>query len=129
MVKSRTKKLSERWGAETSTKGTRFKLNRDLAGYHFSNRDAIQIEEAEEEVKLRLPEAARVKVAGNLVHMEEVVLGYWPAVRSNSRVAKEAVIVVEKVTLTLGPKDRIALVGRVSLFSYSRLYPFLFSLV
>lgn len=32
MVKSRQKKLNERWGVETSAKGTRFKLNRDMAG-------------------------------------------------------------------------------------------------
>jgi hypothetical protein len=41
-VKSRQKKLDDRWGLEKSAKGTRFKLNRDLAGYFLTaNRHSL----------------------------------------------------------------------------------------
>lgn len=102
MAKSRTKKLNERWGAETSAKGTRFKLNRDLAGYHATNRDAIEIEAPEAETKIKLPAAAELRVAGDLVHLEQVTLGY-----------KKASVIVEGVNLTIGYGDRVALVGKV----------------
>lgn len=102
MAKSRTKKLNERWGAETSAKGTRFKLNRDLAGYHATNRDAIEIEAPEAETKIKLPAAAELRVAGDLVHLEQVSLGY-----------KKASVIVEGVNLTIGYGDRVALVGKV----------------
>jgi ATPase subunit of ABC transporter with duplicated ATPase domains len=110
MAKSRTKKLNDRWGAETSAKGTRFKLNRDLGGYHDTKRDAIEIEAPEAETKIKLPAAAELRVAGDLVHLEHVSLGY-----------KKGQTVVEGVNLTLGYGDRVALVGKVnSLMSLGR---------
>lgn len=103
MVKTRTKKLNERWGAETSAKGTRFKLNRDMAGYALTSRAAIQIEEVEQEVKMKLPEAAEIKTVGDLIHLERATLGYGKNV------------LLESVTMTMSPGDRVALVGKVSL--------------
>lgn len=116
MVKTRTKKLTERWGAETSAKGTRFKLNRDLAGYHLSNRDAIEIEEVEQDVRIKLPEPSAIKIAGNLIHMDGVKLGYKISrpVKPKNTVGSDEVVVIEKVSLTLGQGDRIALAGKVS---------------
>jgi hypothetical protein len=122
MVKTRTKKLTERWGAETSAKGTRFKLNRDMAGYHSSNRAGIDIEEAEPEVKIKLPDVPPVKVSGSLIHMEKAKLGYKvasTAVRKTGR-AESSVTILEEVNLTLEQGDRIALVGRVSLMAAKR---------
>ena len=106
MVKSRSKKLNERWGLETSAKGTRFKINRDLGGYHLTMRGDIEIEAVEPDVKLKFPEAPKLKVMGDLVHMSAVGLGYGSGGP-----------VVEGVTMTLGQTDRIALVGRVSMRS------------
>src|ERR1700689_1317386 len=40
---SRRKKLDERTGMEVGLRGGRFKLNRDLAGYHTSMRDEIEV--------------------------------------------------------------------------------------
>src|SRR5690348_5470493 len=76
MVKSRTKKLNDRWGNETSAKGTRFKLNRDLVGFHLTSRNAIEIQEDEVGVKIKLPDVNELKVKGSLIHLENVGFGY-----------------------------------------------------
>lgn len=65
-------RLDERWGAETSAKGTRFKLNRDMAGYHLSNRAEITIEQAEPRVKIGLPDPEKLRTTGDLVHFDKV---------------------------------------------------------
>ena len=44
---SRQKKLDNRWGLEVGLKGGRFKLNRDLVGYHTSQRAKIEIPDFE----------------------------------------------------------------------------------
>ncbi|ORY22832.1 P-loop containing nucleoside triphosphate hydrolase protein [Naematelia encephala] len=102
MVKSRQKKLDERWGEERSAKGTRFKLNRDMPGYHFTNRDAIALEQPEPPVviKLRQPEPLRTK--GTLLHLDEVGFRYKGA-------GKE---VLRGVSMTLDQGGRCVLVGR-----------------
>ncbi|GAA6024343.1 hypothetical protein JCM8202_003687 [Rhodotorula sphaerocarpa] len=66
MVKSREKKLEERWGAETSAKGTRFKLNRDMAGFHLDRRGAIEIEAPERQVKIKLEDPPPLRTLGDL---------------------------------------------------------------
>ena len=76
MVKSRQRKLDERWGSETSAKGTRFKLNRDLPGYHDSRRNAIEIEEDEKEVRIRIDVPPDLRASGTLVYLENVGWGY-----------------------------------------------------
>jgi ATP-binding cassette subfamily F protein 3 len=101
MVKSRQKKLDNRWGLEQSAKGTRFKLNRDLAGYHTSARADIEIEPEEREVRIRLNDPSMLERRGDLIHMEDV--GYhYPG---NQK------WVVKNLALTVGLGDRIALVG------------------
>jgi ATP-binding cassette subfamily F protein 3 len=52
---SRQKKLDERMGLEVSAKGGRFKLNRDLVGYHNSRRDALEVPMDDPMVRLALP--------------------------------------------------------------------------
>lgn len=52
---SRKKKIEERSGLEVSAKGTRFKLNRDLAGYHLKNRADFEIPTMDPPVKIALP--------------------------------------------------------------------------
>ena len=103
MAKSRSKKLETRWGVETSAKGTRFKLNRDLVGYHLTSRADIEIQAEEQVVKLRLPPAAGIKVKGNLVSVEHVTVGYG-----------KGKPILEDVTMSLGQGDRVAFIGRVS---------------
>lgn len=102
MVKARTKKLEDRWGIERSAKGTRFKLNRDLPGYHQTSRAAIEIEGPEKAAVIRLPEAPALKTLGSLFSIEGVSVGY------------KGKAVVEGVTITLHQGGRVALVGAVS---------------
>ncbi|ODO05526.1 hypothetical protein I350_04577 [Cryptococcus amylolentus CBS 6273] len=106
MVKSRSKKLNDRWGNETSAKGTRFKLNRDLAGHHFSNRDAIEIQQEEPEVRIKLPEAAGVRGGhvGSLLSLEGVEVGFGKG--------KGRKVVLEGADLVMGYGETVVLVGR-----------------
>ena len=43
-VASRKWKLQDRWGVEESAKGHRFKLSRDMVGYHHTRRAAVEHE-------------------------------------------------------------------------------------
>lgn len=98
---SRKKKLDERMGMEVSAKGTRFKLNRDLAGYHLTNRDAIELPEFDPPAKMALPTAiADLRFPGALVSFEKVTFAY-----------KKQAPVLRDVTLTIHQGERIGLCG------------------
>lgn len=101
MVKSRQKKLDERWGAETSAKGTRFKLNRDMAGFHLSNRSQISIEEREKQVKIKLDDPPPLRTLGDLIHFDSVEFAY----------PKTKTPLLSGVTFTVEQGGRLALVG------------------
>lgn len=103
MVKSRQKKLDDRWGLEKSAKGGRFKLNRDLEGFHLSSRAGLDIEKLEADVKIRLHDPEPLRTTGDLLHFEGVSYSF-PG-------AKQPLL--EDVTFTLNQGGRIALVGAV----------------
>ncbi|KAH8102112.1 P-loop containing nucleoside triphosphate hydrolase protein [Cristinia sonorae] len=105
-VKSRQKKLDERWGLETSAKGTRFKLNRDMAGYFLNNRAEVNIEELESKVRITLPNPEKLRTLGELVSFENVGFRY-PA-RSSKEPAKW---VLDQVTFTVGQGGRCVFIG------------------
>lgn len=74
---SRQKKLDERWGMEVGLKGGRFKLNRDLGGYHTTARAEIEIPEFDPPVKLTFPrQPPDLRFPGALVSMENVTFAY-----------------------------------------------------
>jgi len=100
-VKSREKKLQDRMGLEKSAKGTRFKLNRDLGGYHLTSRAEVVVERAEMELTWKIPPPPEIK--GVLVSLEGVSIGY---VRGKK--------VLEGVDLSVFPGSRVAIVGSVS---------------
>ena len=100
-VKSREKKLQDRMGLEKSAKGTRFKLNRDLGGYHLTSRAEVVVEKAEMELTWKIPSPPEIK--GVLVSLEGVSIGY---VRGKK--------VLEGVDLSVFPGSRVAIVGSVS---------------
>jgi ABC-type multidrug transport system fused ATPase/permease subunit len=107
-VKSREKKLQDRHGLEKSAKGTRFKLNRDLEGYHLTSRAEVVVDRAEMEIVWKIPPPAEIKGQGTLVSLEGVSVGYGKKV------------VLEGVNLSIFPGSRVAIVGSVrhlSLFS------------
>lgn len=98
---SRKKKLDERMGLEVGLKGGRFKLNRDLGGYHLKARADITIPTFEPAVRFALPEPPDLKVTGNLVTCEGAAFHYPGAKRYT----------LHNVNLSIGPHDRIGLLG------------------
>ncbi|KAL5382937.1 hypothetical protein DPSP01_006207 [Paraphaeosphaeria sporulosa] len=100
---SRKKKLDERTGIEVGIKGGRFKLNRDLAGYHLSNRAEIEIPDFDPPVKMAFPrQPPDLRFPGSLVSLEKVCFAY-PGRK------KEPVLT--DITLTIHPGQRVGLAG------------------
>jgi len=100
-AKSRQKKLDDRMGMEVNAKGGRFKLNRDLAGYHENKRDAIEVPKEEEAVSLRFPSAPEMRFQSSLISLENVSYKY-------PRTVKPA---LQDVNIIVHPGDRIGLLG------------------
>ena len=101
-AKSKQKKLDERVGLQVSAKGTRFKLNRDLPGYHNDGRRAaIEIPKLEREITLPFPEAPDLRFPGSLVSLEKVSLKY----RANPKPT------LEDVDLVIHRGDKIGILG------------------
>lgn len=100
-AKSRQKKLDDRMGMEVGLKGGRFKLNRDLEGYHLTSRAAIDIPAEERGVSLFIPEAPDLRFPGPLVSLEAVTFRY----------ASSKVPVLEAANLVIHMGDRIGIVG------------------
>ena len=100
---SRQKKLDNRWGLEVGLKGGRFKLNRDLVGYHTSQRAKIEIPDFEPPVKLAFPQQpADLRFPGALVNMEKVTFAYPDMKKSPT---------LTDVSLTIHPGTRTGLAG------------------
>lgn len=102
-AKSRQKKLDDRMGMEVSAKGTRFKLNRDLPGYHLNARAEIDIPVDERSISITLPAAPDLRFPGPLISLEGVTYKY-----SSSKIA---VPVLRDVDLVLHAGDRVGIVG------------------
>ncbi|KAK1235246.1 hypothetical protein PQX77_001535, partial [Marasmius sp. AFHP31] len=99
---SRQKKLDERMGMEVGLKGGRFKLNRDLPGYHTNMRAGIEIPQDENAVKMTIPsEPSELRYPGALVSVENLTFRY-------KRVATPT---LNSVSLSVHLGDRIGLVG------------------
>ncbi|PWN48756.1 P-loop containing nucleoside triphosphate hydrolase protein [Violaceomyces palustris] len=101
MVKSRQRKLDDRWGLDVNAKGHKFKLNRDLVGYHLTARSEHQVEAVEKEIRFSFPEPEELRFPGSLVHMENVWYSYDGSKKPT----------IKKVNLTIRPGERVALVG------------------
>ena len=99
---SRKKKLEERTGLEVSAKGTRFKLNRDLAGYHTTSRAGIDIPQDDRQVKMSFPyQPPDLRFPGALLHIENLSFTY-PEAKTPT---------LHSVNLAVHLGDRIGLVG------------------
>ncbi|RAQ99509.1 P-loop containing nucleoside triphosphate hydrolase protein [Stemphylium lycopersici] len=100
---SRKKKLDERMGMQVSAKGGRFKLNRDLAGYHSSRRDEIEVPDWDPPVELSFPaQPPDLRFPGALVSLEKVCFAYGKS---------KKVPVLTDVSLTIHAGSRIGLAG------------------
>ncbi len=100
-AKSRQKKLDERMGLQVSATGHRFKLNRDMAGYHLTARAEIDMPEDEKGVSIFLPEPPDLRFPGPLVSLDGVTFKY-PS-------AKTAIL--QDFSLAIHMGDRVGIVG------------------
>lgn len=101
-VAGRKKKMEEKSGLQVSSKGTRFKLNRDMAGYYTGLRAEIEVPRFDALPRVVVPGIPPdLKFPGAIVSLEGVSFRY-PG-------AKEDVL--KGVGLTIHPGERVALVG------------------
>ncbi|KAL0576029.1 hypothetical protein V5O48_005936 [Marasmius crinis-equi] len=99
---SRQKKLDERMGMEVGLRGGRFKLNRDLPGYHLKNRADIEIPQDDNSAKITIPsEPPELRFPGALVAVENLTFKY----------TRTAAPTLNNVILSVHLGDRIGLVG------------------
>ncbi|KAK6343966.1 hypothetical protein TWF696_007617 [Orbilia brochopaga] len=99
---SRRKKLEERTGLEVGLKGGRFKLNRDLGGYHLTARAEIEIPTMDKTAVVKFPlEPPDLRFPGSLVALENVSYRY-PGTRTDA---------LTGVNLTIHPGGRVGLCG------------------
>lgn len=100
---SRKKKLDERMGVQVGLKGGRFKLNRDLGGYHTNMRAEIEVPDFDPPVDLKFPQQPPdLRFPGALVNLEKVCFAY-PG-------RKKAQILTD-IDLTIHAGARIGLAG------------------
>lgn len=107
-AKMRQKKLDDRWGVETSAKGGRFKLNRDLQGYHFSSRAEVEIPQDERPPIIALPEPPELRFPGPLISAEGVTFRYSAG---GKKAAASSAAVLQDINLTVGMGDRVGILG------------------
>ncbi|CAM1511496.1 Fc.00g090090.m01.CDS01 [Cosmosporella sp. VM-42] len=100
-AKSRQKKLDDRWGLQVSARGGRFKLNRDLAGFHLTARDDIDIPPEERPVIVSLPEPPDLRFPGALISLEKVAFRY----------GAKSPLIIQDINLSVGMGDRIGILG------------------
>lgn len=99
-AKSRQKKVDDRMGLQVSANGGRFKLNRDLVGYHFHNRAEIEVPTDEKGATMSLPDATELRFPGPLVSLEGIVFQY-----------KTDRVILDDVNLVIHLGDRVGIMG------------------
>ncbi|KAI0584562.1 Uup ATPase component ABC transporter with duplicated ATPase domain protein [Pyrenophora tritici-repentis] len=100
---SRKKKLDERMGVQVSWKGGRFKLNRDLAGYHTSRRAEVEVPNFDPPVDVSFPhQPSELRFPGALVHLDQVCFAY--SKNTDGPILRD-------VSLTIHPRARIGVAG------------------
>lgn len=105
-AKMRQKKLDDRWGMEVGLKGGRFKLNRDLPGYHLTMRDEIDIPQDQRTVNVTLPAPTDLRFPGPLISIEGVTFRY-----PSKKKGVLSPTVLTDVNLSVSMGDRIGILG------------------
>ena len=100
-AKSRQRKIDDRMGLQVSATGGRFKLNRDLAGYHLTSRAEIEVPTDERGATMSLPDATELRFPGPLMSLEGVFFRY----------RKHDPPVLDDVNLVVHMSDRIGIMG------------------
>jgi ATP-binding cassette subfamily F protein 3 len=99
---SRQKRVDERVGMQVNAKGHKFKLNRDLGGYHLTNRAAIDVPDFDPPPKFKFPSLPPdLRFPGSLVSLEKVSFSY----------GKKGPQILNDITLTIHEGQRVGLVG------------------
>ncbi|RYP91412.1 hypothetical protein DL770_002457 [Monosporascus sp. CRB-9-2] len=106
-AKSRQKKLDDRWGLEVNAKGGRFKLNRDLPGYHYTSRAEIDIPPEQKPVSFDLPEPTELRFPGALLSLEGVSFRYPKDTKTRAAPS----LVLSDINLTINEGDRVGILG------------------
>ncbi|OJJ34809.1 hypothetical protein ASPWEDRAFT_154237 [Aspergillus wentii DTO 134E9] len=101
MAKSRQKKVDDRMGIQVNANGGRFKLNRDLVGYHLSARAEIEVPTDEKGASMMLPDATELRFPGPLISLEGIVFRYKP---------NEAPV-LNGIELVMHMGDRVGIMG------------------
>ncbi|CAK7267974.1 hypothetical protein SEPCBS119000_002822 [Sporothrix epigloea] len=109
-AKMRQKKLDERWGLETNAKGHRFKLSRDMAGFHHSRRAEIEVPPEVRPVHIVLPDPPDLRFPGALTSLEGVCFRYGTAAEKKTQSTPLA-WTLDSVNLNVHVGDRIGIVG------------------
>jgi ATPase subunit of ABC transporter with duplicated ATPase domains len=102
-AKSRQKKLDDRWGMQVNAKGGRFKLNRDLPGFHLTSRAELEIPPDQRPITIVLPDPPDLRFPGALISLDAVTFRY-PG-------KKLAPAVLQDVSLSVNMGDRVGIVG------------------
>lgn len=110
-AKQRQKKLDDRWGLEVSAKGGRFKLNRDLVGYHLTGRADIEIPQEDRPPSIALPVPPDLRFPGPLISLEDVTFRYPVKDGKGNKFTTACPAVVEDVTFSISMGDRVGILG------------------
>ncbi|KAH2275865.1 hypothetical protein KXW44_001356 [Aspergillus fumigatus] len=101
MAKSRQKKVDDRMGVQVNANGGRFKLNRDLAGYHLTARAEIEVPTDERCISLILPDASDLRFPGPLLSAEGLCFRYQ----------RDAPPILNGIELVMHMGDRVGIMG------------------
>lgn len=109
---SRSKKLDERMGLQVSAKGGRFKLNRDLVGYHTSRRAEIEIPKDDNAVKMKIPTTPEtLRFPGPLLGCEGLSYTYYVNTEQSKKKTLAISPIFQDVNLSFRLGDKIGFVG------------------
>ncbi|KAJ5901603.1 hypothetical protein N7495_002131 [Penicillium taxi] len=100
-AKSRQKKVDDRMGLQVSANGGRFKLNRDLVGYHLTSRAEIEVPTDERGAMMSMPDATELRFPGPLVSLEGITFRY----------DKNEGTILDNVNLVIHMGDRVGIMG------------------
>ncbi|QKX62157.1 uncharacterized protein TRUGW13939_09314 [Talaromyces rugulosus] len=101
MAKSRQKKIDDRMGVQVSANGGRFKLNRDMVGWHDNARAEIEVPKDEKGIFIHLPDAPDLRFPGPLISLENITFRY----------KRTTPVVLNDINLTIHLGDRVGIMG------------------
>jgi ATPase subunit of ABC transporter with duplicated ATPase domains len=101
MAKSRQKKIEDRMGVQVSANGGRFKLNRDLVGWHETRRAEIEVPKDEKGIAINFPNAPDLRFPGPLISLEGITFRYHRA----------KPVVLSNIDLVIHLGDRVGIMG------------------